>query len=74
MSLMLAVFILPVTFLGFIDLIPVFKSGSKKIAIVYLIITISAIVLWTLQFRGINLKSPNEYIQKIVESILTPMD
>jgi hypothetical protein len=74
MSLMLAVFIIPVILVGLIDLIPVIKSGNKRIAIAYLAVTTCALVLWTLQARSVHLKSPNEYIQKIVESIVTPMD
>ena len=74
MFLMLLMFIVPIFVFGVLDLIPVIKSGGKKLAIVYIAISTCALVLWTLQARNIHLKSPNEYIQIIVESIITPMD
>ena len=74
MFLMLFIFVVPIFIFGVLDLIPVIKSGGIKLIIVYLAISTCALVLLTLQARNIHLKSPNEYIRIIVESIVIPMD
>ncbi len=65
--MMFLLFLVPAVLYGIRDLRPAIREGKKLYIFAYLALTTTALVLWTLLSRGIQLTSPNAWIIQLVD-------
>ncbi len=65
--MMFFLFLVPAVLYGIHDLRPAIREGKKLYIFAYLALTTTALVLWTLLSRGIQLTSPNAWIIQLVD-------
>lgn len=65
-------FLTPLVLYGISDLLPEFKSGNIRVAVVYIAIAVCSVVLCVCVLREVHLTSPNDIVKSIVTAIFPP--